>query len=147
MVTAWHCRSWLCWRQAFFSFFFLIYRYVLSIFKMMSSQEKKKERNCFIWHIKLEWNNILCVHWWNRHSSRHHSFASLCQYIYTVIYMHFPHFEIFMQKKRTIGIDVFFPFFFLIKINISIINAIPYSWFSLIIENYRKFFSEKTPQC
>lgn len=91
---------------------------------MMSSQEKKKEIASY---DTLNWSEIIYCVYIDDYSSRHHSFASLCQYIYTVIYMHFPHFEIFMQKKRTIGIDVFFPFLFLIKINISIINAIPYS--------------------
>lgn len=147
MLTAWHCRSWLCWRQAFFSFF-LIYRYVLSIFKMMSSQEKK-ERNCFIWHIKLEWNNILCVHWWNRHSSRHHSFASLCQYIYTVIYMHFPHFEIFMQKKKNYR-HLYWRFFSLSFFNKNKhINYKCNPLFMIFTDNWKlqKIVSEKTPQC
>lgn len=127
-------------------FFFFIYRYVLSIFMMMSSQEKRK-RNCFIWHIKLEWNNILCVHWWNRQLTSSFICFTLSIHLYCHIYAFFYILKFSCKKKNYRYWRFFFLSFFLIKINISIMNAIPYSWFSLIIENYRKFFSEKTPQC
>lgn len=83
----------------FFFPFFLIYRYVLSIFKMMSSQEKKKEiasydtLNCseIIYCVYIDETDIA------------HVIIHLLHFVNTSILSYiclFLHFEIFMQKKE-----------------------------------------------